>query len=60
MYRKVENADEILAHFEKQGLKNLYPADELHVTIAYSREPVDWMKVGADEYGVAMRTGNLR
>jgi phage-related protein (TIGR01555 family) len=51
MYRKVENADEILKHFEKQGIKNLYPADELHVTIAYSREPVDWLQVGSDEWG---------
>jgi hypothetical protein len=51
MYRKVRNAKDIIDHFEKQGVKNLYAPSELHVTIAYSREPVDWMKVGSDDWG---------
>lgn len=51
MYRSVLNAGDILAHFKAQGVKNLRPADTLHVTVAYSREPVDWMKIGADEWG---------
>jgi hypothetical protein len=31
---------------EEQGLKNPVPARKLHVTVAYSRSPVDWMKLG--------------
>jgi len=44
--RKVVNAAEIIAWAKGQGFKTTLPADELHVTIAYSRDPVDWMKVG--------------
>lgn len=43
--RKVENAAQVLAHFKAQGLDTIEPG-ELHVTIAYSRTPVDWMKIG--------------
>jgi phage-related protein (TIGR01555 family) len=51
MYRPVTNGKDIISHFEKQGVKNLLAASDLHVTIAYSREPVDWMKIGSDEWG---------
>lgn len=44
--RKVVNAGEILDWAEKQGIAGLLPPDDLHVTIAYSRRPIDWMKVG--------------
>lgn len=44
--RNVLNAAEIIAHFKAQGFKTTLPADDLHVTIAFSREPVDWMAVG--------------
>ncbi|WP_406646879.1 DUF1073 domain-containing protein [Aliisedimentitalea scapharcae] len=44
--RPVLNGDEILAWAKGQGFKATLPADDLHVTIAFSREPVDWMKVG--------------
>lgn len=42
--RKVENAGQVLAHFSAQGMETIEAA-ELHVTIAYSRQPVDWMKI---------------
>lgn len=45
--RNVLNGKEILAHFAAQGIKNLISAEDMHVTITYSREPVDWMKMGA-------------
>ena len=44
--RKVINAAEIIAWAKGQGFKTTLPADDIHVTIAYSRTPVDWMKVG--------------
>lgn len=40
------NADEIIAWAKGQGFKTTLPADDMHVTIAFSRIPVDWMKVG--------------
>ncbi|MBV2144232.1 DUF1073 domain-containing protein [Falsochrobactrum sp. TDYN1] len=44
--RDVLNAKEIIAHFKAQGFTTTLPADDMHVTIAFSRQPVDWMKVG--------------
>jgi len=44
--RKVLNAAEILAHYKRQGLDSLVDAEDMHVTITYSRTPVDWMAMG--------------
>jgi phage-related protein (TIGR01555 family) len=44
--RKVKNAADIIAWAKGQGFETTLPADDLHVTIVYSRSPVDWMKVG--------------
>lgn len=45
--RKVTNADEIIAWAKEQGFKDTLSAEDLHVTVAYSRKAVDWMKAGA-------------
>lgn len=44
--RNVLNAKDILRWARDQGFESLVPAGDLHVTIAYSEQPVDWMKVG--------------
>lgn len=44
--RDVVNAAEIIAHFKAQGFETTLPADDMHVTITFSRTPVDWMKMG--------------
>ena len=44
--RKVTNGAEIIEWAKSQGFETTVPASDLHVTIAYSRSPVDWMKVG--------------
>jgi phage-related protein (TIGR01555 family) len=44
--RPVANADEIRAWAKAQGFKLVQPAEALHVTIAFSRTPLDWMKIG--------------
>lgn len=46
--RKVTNGADILAWAKAQGFEVTVPADDLHVTIAYSRQALDWMKVGGD------------
>lgn len=48
--RDVLNAEEIRKHYRKQGIKFMTPADEMHVTLAYSRTPVDWLKIDPDWY----------
>lgn len=45
--RDVLNAAEIIAWAKEQGFKTTLPAADLHVTVAYSRTPVDWMKMGS-------------
>lgn len=45
--RKVLNGQDIVKWAEGQGFKGIMPAEQMHVTIAFSREPVDWMKVEA-------------
>lgn len=46
MRRDVLNAAEIIAHYRGQGVKKLYEPESMHVTIVYSKTPVDWMKFG--------------
>lgn len=42
--RDVLNADEIIKWAKGQGLATTLPASSMHVTICYSKAPVDWMK----------------
>lgn len=44
--RDVVNTRELLDWYREQGVEGLYAAESLHVTIAYSKKPVDWMKLG--------------
>lgn len=46
VHRKVLNAAEIIAWAKSQGFQTTLPAEDLHVTVAFSRQPVDWMKAG--------------
>lgn len=46
MHRDVLNRREIAAHFRKQGFKTV--VKDLHVTVIYSKTPVDWLKIGND------------
>ncbi|ACL61740.1 anti-CBASS protein Acb1 family protein [Methylobacterium nodulans] len=53
--RKLLNGDDLLAWAGSQGFSDLMPARELHVTIAYSRQPLDWMKVGQTWQGEQLK-----
>lgn len=46
--RKLLNAAELVAWAKSQGFETTTPADDIHVTIAFSRQPIDWMKVPND------------
>lgn len=51
--RKLLNADEFIRWAKAQGFETTTPADDLHVTIAFSRQKLDWMKAGSDWHGDA-------
>lgn len=44
--RKLLNAADLIAWAKGQGFETTTPADDVHVTIAFSRQRVDWMKAG--------------
>lgn len=44
--RKVTNAAAIIRWAKSQGFETTLPASDMHVTIAFSRTPVDWFAVG--------------
>lgn len=57
--RDVRNADAILAHYKKQlPDHDWFPASELHVTLIYCLNPVDWLKAGSDGWN-GDEKGNL-
>lgn len=63
--RDVVNAAQIIAHFKNQGFETTLPEDDMHVTIAFSRQPVDWMRMGenfsSDQNGnVTIQAGGPR
>lgn len=44
--RKLLNAAEFIAWAKSQGFETTTPAEELHVTVMFSRARVDWFKMG--------------
>lgn len=63
--RPVLNAAEIISWAKSQGFAQTLPADDLHVTVAFSKAPVDWMKAGEafssrEDGGVTVRPGGPR
>jgi len=58
--RPVTNAAEIIAWARGQGIPNVPAASDLHVTICYSRTPVDWFAVGTDAEKVLVPRGGPR
>lgn len=48
VYRQVRNAEEIAAWAKAQGFASIVPAHEMHVTVAYSRSPVNWFEMASD------------
>ena len=58
--RKVENASDIVAWAHEQGIADPIAASELHVTIAYSRQPIDWFAVGTETDKILIPRGGPR
>ena len=54
--RKLLNGDEFLNWAESQGFKEHLEPDDLHVTIAFSKEPVDWSKFTPDTTKISIKS----
>lgn len=48
VHRKVRNAAAIRKWATSQGFTGLVPDGDMHVTVLYSREAVDWLKMDSD------------
>ncbi|WEK42970.1 MAG: DUF1073 domain-containing protein [Candidatus Sphingomonas colombiensis] len=48
--RNLINAADVIAWTKKAGFDTTLPADDMHVTVAYSRQPLDWMQIEADDW----------
>lgn len=57
--RSLVNHEEVLAWAGEQGFGQTMPADSLHVTIAYSKQPVDW-SLTTPEQGALTFSGGTR
>lgn len=59
-YRKLLNADALVAWAAEQGFATTLPPEDMHVTLCYSREPFDWMKIDGGYGGDTDEQGRLR
>lgn len=55
--RPVTNAADIIAWAKSQGFKQTLPADDMHVTVAYSSQPLDGSKAGKSTPSVSIEGG---
>ena len=54
--RPLLNADELIDWFKAQGFARCVPPEQMHVTIAFSREPVDWGQMASEGDQLAVDT----
>ena len=60
VYRKIKNAKEIYEWAKSQGFTDILDPSDMHVTICYSRQPIDWMSVHEDWTGDIEINGGAR
>jgi phage gp29-like protein len=48
VHRRLVNSDDLVAWAIQQGFSALIPADQMYVTVLYSRRAVDWFKLADD------------
>lgn len=58
--RRVRNADEIIAWAKANGFPTTLPADDMHVTIAYSKKELAWKNVEWSTTPVMRAVGGTR
>lgn len=55
--RPIVNAEEIIAWAKSQGFHTTMPPKEMHVTIAYSKTPISWTRVGLETNKITVVDG---
>lgn len=65
VHRKLLNADELIAWAKEQGFEVSERPADLHVTVVYSKRPVDWLQADEDwtnddEGGYTVKAGGPR
>jgi PBSX family phage portal protein len=55
--RPVTNAAEIVAWAKKQGFETTLPPEDMHVTVCYSKQPVDWSRYTPDTDPIRVQVG---
>lgn len=58
--RNLKNPDDLIAWAKSVGFAKTVPADEMHVTVAFSREAVDWTAAGDSFDTVRAGTGKRK
>lgn len=58
--RPVVNAEDIIKWAKEQGIEKVVPADQMHVTVAYSKTPVEWDSMGAHYEEVVVKTSGRK
>lgn len=46
VYRPLLNTAELIAWAREQGFRSTVPAEDMHATVTYSKQPVNWLKMG--------------
>lgn len=57
MSRKVENAEEIIKWAKEAGFSKTVTAEDMHVTVAFSKAPVEWKLIKANPKGLSVLGG---
>ena len=58
VHRELQNAAQFLEWAKGQGFKTTIPAEDLHVTVCYSKTPVDWSAMGKTPADVMVQGGS--
>jgi phage gp29-like protein len=53
VHRRLKNAKALIAWAKKQGFGSTVPPSDMHVTVCYSKRPVDWFGMGHAWSGAA-------
>lgn len=57
--RRLLNAEQIIAWAKAQGFESTLTPEQMHVTVAFSRQPVDWLKVPTDWWSTPDSSGEI-
>jgi hypothetical protein len=58
VHRPLLNARDVASWAKSQGFRSTVPPEEMHVTVTYSKKPVDWKKMPRHEPIVKSLGGN--